>query len=70
MSYLGDNIRLYRERKHISQTELAELCGITPSMISQYESNGKIPNFLMGIKIAQILGVSAEKLMKGEEADE
>lgn len=66
MAYLGDNIRLYRERKHISQTELAELCGITPSMISQYENNGKIPNFLMGIKIAQILGVSAEKLLNGE----
>lgn len=63
---LGDNIKFYRERKHISQTELAELCGITPSMISQYESNGKIPNFLMGIKIAQILGVSAEKLLNGE----
>lgn len=67
MAYLGDNIRLFRERKRMSQAELAEYCGITPSMVSQYESNGKIPNFVLGMKIAQLLEVSAEELMKGEE---
>ncbi len=66
MAYLGDNIRLFRERKRMSQAELAEYCGITPSMVSQYESNGKIPNFVLGMKIAQLLDVSAEELMKGE----
>lgn len=69
MAYLGDNIRLFRERKRMSQAELAEYCGITPSMVSQYESNGKIPNFVLGMKIAQLLDVSAEELMKGEEKD-
>lgn len=67
MAYLGDNIRLFRERKRMSQAELAEYCGITPSMVSQYESNGKIPNFVLGMKIAQLLEVSAEELMKGED---
>ena len=67
MAYLGDNIRLFRERKRMSQAELAEYCGITPSMVSQYESNGKIPNFVLGMKIALLLEVSAEELMKGEE---
>ena len=67
MAYLGDNIRLFRERKRMSQAELAEYCGITPSMVSQYESNGKIPNFVLCMKIAQLLEVSAEELMKGEK---
>lgn len=70
MAYLGDNIKHFRERKRMTQAELAEYCGVTPSVVSQYESNGKIPNFILGMKIAQLLGVSAEKLMKGEEADE
>lgn len=66
MAYLGDNVRMYRERKKISQAELAEYCGIKPSMVSQIESNGKIPNFMLGMKIAKLLGVTAEQLLHGE----
>lgn len=66
MAYLGDNIKHFRELKRMTQAELAEYCGVTPSVVSQYESNGKIPNFILGMKIAQLLGVSAEKLLKGE----
>lgn len=69
MAYLGDNIKHFRESKRMTQAELAEYCGVTPSVVSQYESNGKIPNFILGMKIAQLLGVSAEKLLKGEETD-
>ena len=65
--YLGDNIRMYRERKKLSQAELAEYCGVTSSMVSQYESNGKIPNFILGMKIAKFLGVTAEELMGSEK---
>lgn len=68
MISLGENIRKYRERKRMSQTELAKLCNITPSMISQYESNGKVPNFILGVKLAKILGVSAEELIGRETA--
>lgn len=70
MAYLGDNIRYFRERKKMSQAELAEYCGISSSMVSQYESNGKIPNFIMGMKIARLLDVSAEELMSGKEKKE
>lgn len=65
--YLGDNIRMYRERKKLSQAELAEYCGVTSSMVSQYETNGKIPNFILGMKIAKFLGVTAEELMGSEK---
>ena len=66
MAYLGDNIKYYRERKRMTQTELEEYCGITTSMVSQYESNGKIPNLLMGFKIANLLGVTVEELVNGK----
>lgn len=64
MAYLGDNIKLYREQNKMTQAELAKKCGINPSMISQIENNGKIPNFLLGMKIARLLNVSAEELIK------
>ena len=67
MAYLGDNIRKYRELKKMTQAELAEYCGIKPSMVSQIESNGKIPNFLLGMRIARLLGVSAEELVTGKK---
>ena len=68
MAYLGDNIKLYREQKRMTQAELAEYCGVKPSMVSQMESNGKVPNFLLGMKIARLLGVTAEELVNGKEA--
>jgi transcriptional regulator with XRE-family HTH domain len=58
---------MYRERKKMSQTQLAEYCGIKASMVSQIESNGKIPNFMLGMKIAGLLGVTAEQLLSGKE---
>jgi transcriptional regulator with XRE-family HTH domain len=67
MTYLGDNIRMYRERKKISQTQLAEYCGIKASMVSQIENNGKVPNFILGMKIARLLDVTAEQLVTGKE---
>lgn len=67
MAYLGDNIRMFRERKKMSQTQLAEYCNIKPCMISQIECNGKIPNFMLGMKIARILGITAEQLLNGKE---
>ena len=65
--YLGDNIRMYREQKKLTQAELAKMLNVTPSLISQYESNGKVPNFMLGVKIANILGVTAEELMGEKE---
>lgn len=67
MALLGDNIRMYRERKRMTQAELAEYCGVTPSVVSQYESNGKVPNFLLGMKIAKLLDVTGEELINGKE---
>lgn len=63
---LGDNVKHYREMKKLSQAQLADMCGINPSMIGQIEACGKTPNIVLGAKIASILGVTVEQLITDE----
>lgn len=52
---LGTVIKNIRKKKGFTQTQLAELCGITQTYLSQIENNQKEPN-------TAILKVIAEKL--------
>lgn len=61
-----ENVKLYRKKKELSQTELAELVGVHASMIGLIESCGKVPNVILGAKIAKILGVTIDTLVYGE----
>lgn len=54
---LGQRLKDLRTRRGLSQTELARLVGVTPSNISQVESNLIYPSLPALIKIAEILGV-------------
>lgn len=55
---LGTRISEIRKRRGISQKELAQMIGVTPSTISQLESNRIYPSIPALIKIAEILGVN------------
>lgn len=55
---LGTRISEIRKRRGISQKELAQMMGVTPSTISQLESNRIYPSIPALIKIAEIFGVS------------
>jgi XRE family transcriptional regulator, regulator of sulfur utilization len=52
---LGNTIKDIRKQKGISQTELADLCDISQTYLSQIENNQKEPNI-------SILKVIADKL--------
>ncbi len=41
---LGNVIKNSRRKRKLTQTELASLCGITQTYLSQIESNSKEPN--------------------------
>lgn len=62
----GENVKLYRKKKSLSQTELAELVGVHASMIGLIESCGKVPNVILGDKIAKTLGVTLDTLVNEE----
>jgi len=59
---LGAHLKQLRTRKGISQTALAKLVGVTPSTISQIESDQIYPSIPALIKIAEILSAEIGSL--------
>lgn len=65
---IGIKLKELRSRQGISQTELAKLVGVTPSTISQIESNLIYPSLPALFKIAEILSVEVRSFFQ-ETAD-
>jgi transcriptional regulator with XRE-family HTH domain len=63
---LGRRIKELRIKKGLSQTELAQLVGVTPSTISQIESNVIYPSLPGLLKIAEILSVEVSSFFQGQ----
>jgi len=67
---LGREIARRRARLHVSQRELAELCGTTQSAIARLESGRRAPRLDTLIRIANALdcelGVRLRPRTKGE----
>jgi transcriptional regulator with XRE-family HTH domain/KaiC/GvpD/RAD55 family RecA-like ATPase len=65
---LGMRLKKLRTKRGLSQTELAKLVGVTPSTISQIESNLIYPSLPALIKIAEILSIDVSSFFH-ESAD-
>jgi len=62
-NYIGENIRIYRERAKLTQQQLADKVGVSWEMISRYERSTSSP--LKKIqKITKALGVSESQLLQ------
>ena len=66
--HIGENIKSVRIAKKLSQQDLADLCGISNTVISQYENGRKTPGLSTLARIAKNLGVSIERLYYGDES--
>jgi transcriptional regulator with XRE-family HTH domain len=62
---LGRRIKELRSRQGLSQRELARLVGLTPSTISQIESNSTYPSLPALLRIADILAVDVSTFFTG-----
>jgi transcriptional regulator with XRE-family HTH domain len=62
---LGRRIKELRSRQGLSQRELARLVGLTPSTISQIESNSAYPSLPALLRIADILAVDVSTFFTG-----
>jgi transcriptional regulator with XRE-family HTH domain/KaiC/GvpD/RAD55 family RecA-like ATPase len=61
---LGMRLKELRTKRGFSQTELAELVGVTPSTISQVESNLIYPSLPPLLKMAEVLGVEVSSFFQ------
>lgn len=58
----GDKLRDARERRGLSQQELADAVKINRVNITKYETNAQVPNVYTGKNLADVLGVSLDEL--------
>ena len=65
---LGNNIKLYMEKKGLQQKELAKKINITPAKMSNYITGKSFPAVDVLAAIAEALEVSTDMLIYGEEA--
>lgn len=64
---LGDKLKLARQQKKMSQTELAESSGVMQKNISRYEQDTSVPSAISLKKIADVLGVTTDYLLGEKE---
>ncbi|MDR0332324.1 MAG: helix-turn-helix domain-containing protein [Dysgonamonadaceae bacterium] len=63
---IGKKVRQYRELKDLSQTDLAIMADISQSVVSSLESDKTIPNSIMLHRIAKVLEVDINELLKDD----
>lgn len=59
---IGENVKKLRESNNLKQSELADMVGVTRTMITQIERGTKVPSMLLGKDIAIALKCSILEL--------
>ena len=62
----GPAIREFREKKGLTQADLAEKIGVSSKTISKWETSKGLPDISLLQPLAQALGISVIELMNGE----
>ena len=63
----GATIRQLRERKNLTQAELAEKIGVSSKTVSKWETAKGLPDISLLQPLAQALGISVIELMNGQQ---
>lgn len=59
---ISENIKNLREKKNLSQEQLAQSVSVSRPMISQIERGTKIPSMVLAISLAEALDCSIGEL--------
>lgn len=59
----GENVKRLRQQKQMTQAELAQVLGVTQAAVSSIESNIRVSNVYLALKIAQTLDVEPRELV-------
>ena len=66
---LKQNIRHFRKARGLTQSELAEKLFVTPQSISKWESGTCAPDVEKLCLLCEVLGVTADRLLGGEQGE-
>lgn len=70
MAEFGERVKQERESRGMTQQTLAEKLYVTRQAVSRWECGARYPDLLTAKKIANILEVSLDELLSGEEGKE
>ena len=62
------NIKKFREKEKLTQTEVAEAVGVTVGAVSHWESGRCLPNAVALMRLSKFFGVSPEEVIEEESA--
>jgi len=68
MGSLGQRITSYRTKAGLSQKALAEVIGVSASLVNHYEKDKRNPTPQTLVKLAEALNITSDKLLGLEEA--
>lgn len=60
---IGENIKVLRSAKNMTQTDLADRINVTKATISAYENSTRMPSYDVLIKIASVFHVTTDNLL-------
>lgn len=63
---LKDNVKRFREKRELSQQQLAELIGVNQAMIHYIEAGTKVPSLAVTIGLANVFGCTIDELVGRE----
>lgn len=69
MKSIGETIASLRKEKGMTQNELAEKMNVTDKAVSKWERDLSCPDINTISKLADVLGVSVEELLKAKKKD-
>lgn len=62
----GDFLYTLRKEKGMTQTELADLLGVTNKAVSKWETGESYPETSLLVPIANVFGITVDELLRGE----
>lgn len=67
---MGDRLWRLRSSMNMSQKDLGQLVGVSPSSIGGYESGDRVPSLEVLISLSRIFHVSTDYILLGTKSDE
>ena len=66
---MTNNIKVERAKKNWTQSDLAEIIGISRQSINAIETGRFIPSTVLALKMAKVFGVNVELIFQLDEQD-
>ena len=67
---LADNLRAEREKFGITQTQLAEMLGVTPQAVSKWENARSYPDIETLVRLAELFSTTVDRMLGREDSEE